>query len=61
VATGGKWDDPKNRSNRPIGNRWQPTARVDESLVQRSTQDPSEADETQELEINGSVSSVDGS
>src|SRR5438132_10015003 len=23
VATGGKWDDPENRSNKPIRNRWQ--------------------------------------
>ncbi len=26
VATGGKWDGAENRSNRPIRNRWQPTA-----------------------------------
>jgi len=26
VATGGKCDDPENGSNKPIGNRWQPTA-----------------------------------
>jgi hypothetical protein len=28
VATGGKWDDPENRSNKPIRNQWQPTATV---------------------------------
>jgi hypothetical protein len=30
VATGGKWDALENGSNRPIGNRWQPTATVPE-------------------------------
>jgi hypothetical protein len=29
-ATGGKWDTPENRSNKPIRNRWQPTATVSE-------------------------------
>jgi hypothetical protein len=33
VATGGKWDALENRSNRPIGNRWQPTATVSERMV----------------------------
>jgi hypothetical protein len=28
-----KWDDPKNRSNKPIRNRWQPTATVSERMV----------------------------
>ena len=28
VATGGKWDDPENRSNKPIRNRSHPTATV---------------------------------
>lgn len=25
VATGGKWEDPENRSDKPFRNRWQPT------------------------------------
>jgi hypothetical protein len=33
VATGGKWDALKNRSNRPIRNRWQPTATVSQRMV----------------------------
>src|SRR6266852_396685 len=33
VATGGKWDALENRSNRPIRNRWQPTATVPERMV----------------------------
>jgi hypothetical protein len=28
VATGRKWESLKNGSNKPIGNRWQPTATV---------------------------------
>jgi hypothetical protein len=30
VATGGKWDPLESGSNRPIRNRWQPTATVSE-------------------------------
>jgi hypothetical protein len=30
VATGGKWHALENRSNMPIGNRWQPLATVSE-------------------------------
>jgi hypothetical protein len=33
VATSGKSDDPKNRSNKPIGNRWQLTATVPQRMV----------------------------
>jgi hypothetical protein len=36
VATGGKWDDPENRSNKPIRNRSQPTATVRERMVKRT-------------------------
>src|SRR6266404_6604315 len=36
-ATGGKSDDPENRSNKPIGNRWQPTATVPERMVRRGS------------------------
>jgi len=36
VATGGKWDTLENGSNRPIGNRWQPTATVSERMVKRT-------------------------
>src|SRR6266851_3185277 len=32
VATGGKWPTPENSSNRPIGNRWQPTATVSQRM-----------------------------
>ena len=31
--TGGKWDDPENRSNKPIRNQWQPTATVSQRMV----------------------------
>jgi NAD(P)-dependent dehydrogenase (short-subunit alcohol dehydrogenase family) len=37
VATGGKWDTPENRSNRPIRNRWQPTATVPQRMVRRGS------------------------
>jgi len=37
VATGGKWNTPKNRSNKPIRNRWQPTATVPERMVRRGS------------------------
>ena len=37
VATGGKWNTPKNRSNKPIRNRWQPTATVSERMVRRGS------------------------
>jgi hypothetical protein len=30
VAAGRKWDALENRSNKPIRNRWQPTATVSE-------------------------------
>jgi hypothetical protein len=33
VAIGGKWDALENRSNRPIRNRWQPTATVSQRMV----------------------------
>jgi hypothetical protein len=33
VATGGKWNTPENRSNKPIRNRWQPTATVPQRMV----------------------------
>jgi hypothetical protein len=33
VATGGKWDALENRSNKPIRNRWQPTATVSQRMV----------------------------
>jgi hypothetical protein len=33
VATRGKWEGAENGSNRPIGNRWQPTATVSERMV----------------------------
>jgi hypothetical protein len=33
VATGGRWADPENRSNKPIRNRWQPTATVSQRMV----------------------------
>ena len=39
-ATGGnRWQmgDPRNRSNRPIRNRWQPTATVSERMVRRGS------------------------
>jgi hypothetical protein len=36
VATGGKWDTLENGSNRPIGNRWQPTATVSQRMVKRT-------------------------
>jgi hypothetical protein len=35
VATGDKSDDPENRSNKPIRNRWQPTATVLKRMVTR--------------------------
>ena len=31
--TGRKWENPENGSNKPIGNRWQPTATVSERMV----------------------------
>jgi hypothetical protein len=37
VATGGKWNTPENRSNKPIRNRWQPTATVSERMVRRGS------------------------
>src|SRR5579884_2594439 len=37
VATGRKWEDLENGSNRPIGNRWQPTATVSERMVKRGS------------------------
>jgi hypothetical protein len=37
VATGGKWDDPENRSNKPIRNQWQPTATVSQRMVRRGS------------------------
>src|SRR5207253_8452126 len=37
VATGGKWPTPENGSNRPIGNRWQPTATVSQRMVRRGS------------------------
>jgi len=37
VATGGKSDGPENRSNKPIRNRWQPTATVSERMVRRGS------------------------
>jgi hypothetical protein len=37
VATGRKWERDKNGSNRPIGNRWQPTATVSERMVRRGS------------------------
>jgi hypothetical protein len=37
VATGGEWDTTENRSNKPIGNRWQPTATVSERMVRRGS------------------------
>jgi LysR substrate binding domain len=37
VATGGKCDTPENRSNKPIRNRWQPTATVSERMVRRGS------------------------
>ena len=37
MATGGKWDALENRSNSPIGNRWQPTATVSERMVRRGS------------------------
>jgi hypothetical protein len=37
VATGGKWEDAENGSNKPIGNRWQPTATVPERMVRRGS------------------------
>ena len=36
MATGGKWDALENRSNRPIRNRWQPTATVSQRMVKRT-------------------------
>jgi hypothetical protein len=33
LAIGGKWDALENRLNRPIGNRWQPTATVSQRMV----------------------------
>jgi hypothetical protein len=33
VATGRKWQCSENGSNKPIGNRWQPTATVPERMV----------------------------
>jgi hypothetical protein len=33
MATGGNEDTPGNRSNKPIRNRWQPTATVSERMV----------------------------
>ena len=35
VATGRKWLSSENGSNKPIGNRWQPTATVSERMVRR--------------------------
>jgi hypothetical protein len=35
LAIGGKWDALENRLNRPIGNRWQPTATVSQRMVRR--------------------------
>jgi hypothetical protein len=37
VATGGKLDTPENRSNKPIRNRWQPTATIPERMVRRGS------------------------
>jgi hypothetical protein len=37
VATDGKWDILENRSNRPIGSRWQPTATVSQRMVRRGS------------------------
>jgi hypothetical protein len=37
VATGGKLDTLENGSNRPIGNRWQPTATVSQRMVRRGS------------------------
>ncbi len=37
VATGGKWNTLENRSNKPIRNRWQPTATVPERMVRRGS------------------------
>ncbi len=33
MATGRKWESPENGSNKPIGNRSQPTATVSERMV----------------------------
>jgi len=37
VATGRKWEGLENRSNKPIRNRWQPTATVSERMVRRGS------------------------
>jgi hypothetical protein len=37
VATGGKWKAPESRSNKPIRNRWQPTATVSQRMVRRGS------------------------
>jgi hypothetical protein len=37
LGTGGKWDTPKNRSNRPTRNRWQPTATGSQRMVRRGS------------------------
>jgi hypothetical protein len=37
AATGRKWDALENRSNKPIRNRWQPTATVSERMVRRGS------------------------
>src|SRR5438552_18672340 len=37
VATGDKWDALENRLNRPIRNRWQPTATVPQRMASRAS------------------------
>jgi len=37
VASGHKWERPKDGANRPFGSRWQPTATVSERMVRRGS------------------------
>jgi hypothetical protein len=58
VATGGKWDALENRSNRPIRNRWQPTATVSERMVKRESiaaRFPDERDQDQAVRAREQV------